>query len=617
MARTLSRLKRIFFVGILATLPFWGARGATNGFVAPPDAFPLRHLDLLPAPSPVRIVPVNFPLAWRVARVLNLGTSGGRLWINARGWRQTNGAGGRIWVFNPRGNHLDPLSGRIDQHQAVDMEIRKDGIWLALDGGVAAVDPATFVLDTFAAPQGLTSGELLGFAQAGGRLFTLARSGVLYGLNSNGRGWTRTGDTSGHDLRRLSPWRMMTGSGDWLLVAGDDQLLGRHHAGSDFEELRSSQWRGLPSVTPVSWTAVAGDGDGGFWLGSNLGLHFVLPETGSMEHRIAPQAVTVPGGLQVTLPAGFQPSAAAYDAARTRMATGIRERMRTRARLVRLGVELKRTLDPVTPSTRLPGPVRALRADGPFLWVAAQAGTNAMRTDLMLFHLATRKWVARIIVPAVVSALAVDDEHLWIGCDLARNPQGPPLFMIDRRALVNTPSVRWMSDEIPAPELGTRLAALPVRERAVLAFFAGDAPKVSELLEGQADDAESLFLLAYARDALGLGADPQRDARLAQLQERFPESPFAEATRNLVVRPSPVAESPALAVAPDPGVPPLDRLFRRRDLDGNGKIDLKEYRDWRGSDAELKAFDADGDGVLNLEEFEAALRGAVEPKPEK
>ncbi len=611
--RAFARLKPPFtaFVLLLSAVSIRLAGApATNLLVPPQDAFALRRIELLPPPATVPLVPVRFPVAWPVARVVDIGTTPGRVWIDARGWRQTNGTGGKIWVFAPSANRLDPLRGRLEPYDAVDLEVRRDGVWIGLDGGVAAVDPATMVLDTYAAPQGLTTTDVLGLATAGSRLMAISRAGVLYGLNANSRSWSRAGDTSAHNLRRLAPWQLFAGSGEWMLLVGPEQILGRHQAAAEFEEMRAKQWGALPSVDPPRWTSIAGDGDGGFWIGSDLGLHFVLPETGSMEHRIAPRGPTVPGGLRSATPSGFRPAPAAYDMARTRVAEEIRDRMRARARLAKLATELGTRLDPVTPTTRLPGGVRALKADGPFLWVASQVGTNTGRTDLLLLHMASRKWVARVAVPAVVTSIAVDEENVWMGCDLTRGVVSPPVLAVSRKPLMNTPPARWVPDEIPALELGNRLASLSVHERAVMAFFAGDAAKVTELLDGHYDDAESLFLLAFANEVPGNAPDPRRAERLQALHEKYPASTYAEATRSLVPKTVP-AEAVVPAVVepkPDAEVPPLERLFKRRDLDGNGKIDEMELRDWRGPDADMKDFDKNGDGVLDLAEFEAVLK---------
>ena len=48
-------------------------------------------------------------------------------------------------------------------------------------------------------------------------------------------------------------------------------------------------------------------------------------------------------------------------------------------------------------------------------------------------------------------------------------------------------------------------------------------------------------------------------------------------------------------------------LFKRRDLDGNGRIDAVEFKEWRGPDAVFS--DPNNDGGLDLDEFDALLRG--------
>lgn len=112
------------------------------------------------------------------------------------------------------------------------------------------------------------------------------------------------------------------GSGEWLLALAPDELAIRHHAAPQWDVVDEKQWSQLPSATPPRWNCVAADGDGGFWLGSDLGLHFVTAETGSMQHHVAVRTVVVPGGLGVHVPVGFQPSPAAYAAARVRQADG-------------------------------------------------------------------------------------------------------------------------------------------------------------------------------------------------------------------------------------------------------------------------------------------------------
>jgi Ca2+-binding EF-hand superfamily protein len=77
----------------------------------------------------------------------------------------------------------------------------------------------------------------------------------------------------------------------------------------------------------------------------------------------------------------------------------------------------------------------------------------------------------------------------------------------------------------------------------------------------------------------------------------------------LVTKAAAAASAKPEPAKPASDLPVLARLFARRDLDGNGRIDAAEFRDWRGPDADLKPFDTDGDGGLDPAEFEAVLKG--------
>lgn len=322
-----------------------------------------------------------------------------------------------------------------------------------------------------------------------------------------------------------------------------------------------------------------------------------------MQHHVAVRTVVVPGGLGVQVPVGFQASSSAYAAARVRQADGIRERMRARARLGRISAEIGRRLDPMTPATRIPGGVTALLRDGSYFWVACQEPTHSNRSRILLWHASSRRWVGQVAFALPVSALAADETHLWIGAETGNLPNAAPVVRLDKRLVTGIPATRWVPDEIPPDELGARLADLPVRERAVHAFFAGDAARVVELLEAAPVDAESLFLRAFAHDVIGLNQPARRDGFLDRLLAEFPNSPHAEVVRS--IRPKQTAVAAGGAVAPA-----LELLFKRRDADADGKIDATEWKAWRGDAADMKPFDANGNGSLDVQEFDAALRGA-------
>lgn len=181
-------------------------------------------------------------------------------------------------------------------------------------------------------------------------------------------------------------------------------------------------------------------------------------------------------------------------------------------------------------------------------------------------------------------------------------PNGAPVLVVEKQGLMAVPAARWVADEIGAEERERRLGELPVREQAVRAFFSGNAGRVVELLGAEGADAESLFLLAFAHDPLGLDDAVKREKYLTRLRKDFPESPYGEVVRGL----KPVVKSEASAMS---GGSVLQTLFKRRDINGDGRISVEEWKEWKGAAADMKAFDADGDGVLGVEEFDAVLRG--------
>jgi hypothetical protein len=601
-ARLVNRLLQTVWllVGLWIGMSSFGAPVRTNEV---PDAFPVRPLEWLPAPIALPLRPLRFPAAVSVQRVEQLAVTGGKVWmvVALRGGA-TNAARNALWAFSPVDGRLDPVRGQVEHHSIRDLKVGPEGLWMAVDGGAAVLDPQTLVVDAFSSGHGLTTGNLTAFAAAGRRWFGMSDAGVLFGLHPDGRSWSRLPGSPGLVARDASRFGHLAGSGEWLLGMSEGEVVLRHHAASSWETLDPKQWLGLPVDQPIRFQCVVEDGDGGFWVGSDLGLHFVAAETGSVRHQLATRSVRVPGGLGVDVPPGFQPSSAAFVQARKRQADAIRERMRLRARLGRKSAEIGQKLDPVSPKSRIPGGVRTMVRDGAFVWVACEDPASPLRTRLMLWHGSSRRWVGQFAVSLPVSRLAVDSQHVWVGTDLGMVPSGAPVLVVEKSGLMAVPAARWVADEIGVEEREQRLGQLPVREQAVHAFFSGNAARVVELLGAEGFDAESLFLLAFAHDPLGLDVAVKREEYLARLRREFPDSPYGEVVRGL----KPVAKSdPSMGDAGSV----LQNLFRRRDTNGDGRISDGEWKEWKGAGADMKAFDADGDGVLGLEEFDAVLRG--------
>ena len=607
-----------------------GARTNVNPPGVPGDAFALRRFELIPPfPTLPRFIPAVFPRDLRVESVERLGFGAGRLWLVAR----PAGAGtqfpgeGRLWTFQLAENRLEPVRGLLQTNRVRALLPGGQRVWLTLDSGLAslAVDP--FVVDAFGAAQGMTTPNLAGIVQLDSGLQVLGRSGILFSESQGGGTFVQAPGTPAPVLEgETDPWNDLRGSKDWLLAAGPHRLAARHVRGSQWVPAGADLGRHSPRMEPPTFRAVTGDGEGGFWVGSDAGLHFVNPETGGAESRFATPGITVPGGLGMTLAPGFKVTPAGIAAARTRVANGIRDRMRQRARAARLSAELHNAINAVIPTSRLPGSVTALHAERTMLWIATTDGANTNRGRILLFHMPSRRWLGWFPVGSPVRALFANDRLLWIGLDITRAPGATPLVAIDKFPLMAYPQFRWTADPLPPEDLGSRLASLSPHERALYAFFGGEPAKVVELLapEGTAPpeaDAETLFLLAFAHDAVGLDQPAKLDTYLAALRQRHPDSVFTEIAK--LVRPVPAAasasasgplatpaattsesSSPSSAVSSSGAA----ELLLRRDLDGDGRLNATEFKLWRGPDADLKPWDKNGDGFLDLLEVEAMLR---------
>ncbi len=596
---------------------------STNRLAEPTALLSLRPLDLLSAfPQVPRFEPIAFPAASPAGRIQQLALTEGRLWISMRPRGETNLAPneGRLWTFSPELNQIEAVTGALSRDAVHDLRARTDGLWVTVEGGVVVMDPQTFVFDPFSAPQGITARQLVGFAAAGKRLFTLGEAGALFELKPDGRSWRRI-DPPAPAINPREPihWQRTAGSADWLLALGSagGEMSFRQVDAPQWGQLREEALTIIPRAEPPVWTAVAGDQGGGFWLGSDAGLHLLVAETGSMEHRVAPARITIPGGWGRTFGPHFGPSVVLQAEILSRQTDDVRRRMRDRVRLGRVAKELRIPLDPITPTSRIPGPVRALAVDGAFLWVATADPLSPERTRVLLLHAASRKWLGWFLVSRPVTALAADVSHLYLGLDVENVPNGAPLLRLPKAAYVTVPEIRRVADRVTAEELGPKLAALPVKERAVHAFFAGDPRTVVDLLANAPHpDAESLFLLAFAHDPLALDQPNRYEAYLDALETGFPESPLAQAVsglrppRVMATRLAPTEVSPNLpetAPAPPPAADTAAGILARRDLNKDGKLNLIEFRLWRGPKAEIKAYDRDGDGLLNLQEIEAVL----------
>jgi len=591
---------------------------ATNGLPeVPGDVLVLRPFEWIPPFRQFRVVPVQFPETKPMSSVTALAVTGDRVWIAARPWIDTNlpPDTGRLWSFRPADNRMDPVRGALEVHTVSGLLSRGNQLWLTLDGGLATLDPNTYTVDPFGAAQGLTSPRPVGAADTRRGLFALGDSGMLFRLAADLRTFLRhEGAAPIADPRDPSPWRFFTGSGDWVMAATETSVTFRHADAPQWNAVRDALRPSAPQFQPATVSSVAGDGDGRFWIGTDAGLWLVEADTGRVESRERLGLMKVPGGLGISVGPGMRPTAAAYAAARERVVTGIRDRMKLRARHARAARETGHRIDPVTPRSRIPGEVRALAADHGFLWIATADPSSASRSRVLLFHPGSRKWVGWFPIGFPVKALAADDRYLWIGVD-ARLAPATPLYAVEKAPFLSIPSARWTPDEIDPADIASKVAALPPRERAVFSFFSGDYAAVMALADPATASEELLFLRAVSHDPVGLDAPEAMASTIGTLRGRFPGGLFTALATNLVSAPADVPVA-APAVAPVTAAPALEEpaaggateAMQRRDLNGDGKLNIVELRLWLGPSTELGRWDTDRDGAVDIAELGRLLQ---------
>lgn len=501
----------------------------------PPDCLVLRRLEWIPQLRP-RLIPALPPAVYPVAAVEELATARGRIWASIRPWGDTNltAGTGRLWSYADSLGRFEPVKGPVEPHRVNALMVDSKRLWLGLDGGIASIDFETGATQPYGPAQGFVTSEVAGFAESEGTVATLGRFGTLWFLPPGAQTFARASESaSTEDPREPKPWLDFTSSKEWMGTVSESVASFRHRQAQHWIPISKEFANGNPKTDRLRLRCIEGDGGGGFWVGSDAGLHWLNPADNIVENRFAPVLITVPGGLGVPVTPGFKPTRAAQMAARQRVMGQIRDRMRDRVSRARENLSLKHRVDPVTPSSRIPGAVTALHRDGPWLWVATLDGTITNRGRVLLMHHSTRRWVGWFQVGGPVVSLATDPGRLWMGLDVTGSRGVSALLVADRSVLISVPQDRWVRDDILPEELGEKLALLPVRERAVLAFFSGQADRVVELLTpgNQAPDdldAEGLFLAAFAHDLIGLNQPERLDGYLDLLRTRHPGSVYAE-----------------------------------------------------------------------------------------
>ncbi len=603
--------------------------------IAPPaDAFKLRRWEMIPPAAPPRVVMAQFPITTPILSVESMVWCDNRLWIAARPRTvpQVPASVAKLWVYDPDSNRLEAVPGLIEKNEVHGMIGGGRRLWLSLEGGAGSLDTQSLAVEPFSAQQGLTANHLAGLGESDGAIFAFGRSGAVFRLAGSGTNFTRSGGLVFPGANGgPEPWERATASRQWLLASSAYDVATRHADAPQWTLLRDELSRGSPRLERPRIWSVESDGEGGFWLGSDSGLHWVHPEDGAVENRFMPGGVLVPGGFGVVMSAWQKPTEAIQQMARQRIMNGIRDRMRMRARFARLSAESHSVMSPVVPTSRMTGGVTAMLRDKNYLWIASTDGRNTNQSRILLYQPTSRKWVGWFAVPYPVHSLAANERVLFLGMEVPSALRISALAAVEKFPLTAIPSARWVDDVVSAAEIDHRIMGMPPKERNVYWFFSGQPQRVVEALapDGKPSDdidAESLFLLTFAHDVAGLDQPDKFAAYAALLGEKHPGSIYAELTRSL----APSAREPETNTrvnrkpAPPSGIKPMreetpaegamepenaTEILARRDLDGDGKLNPVEFHLWKGDDADFKVVDLNQDGFLDASEIEAMIKG--------
>jgi hypothetical protein len=595
---------------------------------AAPAFFQLDTLRLQPPQLPVRIEEVRFPVGSEVRKVSQLLVQGDKLWIvaqDAKGGEmnaarpdfnsELNVTARRLWVGDARGREPKLLDGT-NLPEAINFICGQgDFLWVA-GHGLSRLDTRSGHCQKFGLADGYSLADTATIASGGDRLFAAGDRFKVMTADSRQCTWEElpiggAGEMflAGPNSLRLAAW------GKWLACT----------AGS--VRLYNAVTRGWTNVYEgfSSGTCTIAD-ETGFWFGTEEwtgvpgSLHYVDPETfafHTFQSSAAFQPWTAPSTLSTLQSHHPQsgPRGNEYQGYEAMILGGLAQ-FRQHRELIHTVRALKRQqTDPADWAGRLPGGVGTLANDGEFLWVGSRGGYDNL---ILLLHKPSRSWVGCFKLPSRVSCLAASDRHLWIGMEEADQL----LLRIDKTPLMKIPRRQWVSDRITTSELADAIGHLPLRDQALHAFFTGDYARVAELLAGQdihRVSLESLFLLGFSYDSLGMNRPEEMQACFNEILARFPDTPWARAVRAILE--SEQARQLELA---------------RYDQDRNGRLDageretmerdpvhVREEQERRARQTQgqveqlIERFDSDGDSKLTRDQLRKMRITSMTARPSR
>jgi hypothetical protein len=623
-AKFLSALEPVGSERAAMGAPATAQRAQTNpsGPPAKPNDIPkfvLPRLQTFPPEFKVRLEKVPLPSATSTHPFHNnmplnsLVYNKGKLWI-AVTEEETNsvpginpdlagdltparGLASHLWVYDPASRMCQRMAGDVARVNVVSICTAGDRLWLAGEGAVS-FDPETSQIQRFGVNEGLTVRSTAALAQVGGFLFTAAGLMDLFMLNPEGGRWSRLNVPPGSYQTGTDHPITLCGSGGWLLFSA------RACASYD---ARAHAWKTLPDLSPA--TCATGD-NSGIWIGHNAGLSFVETKSGGVQSWRsrafpawqAPNAFTsgslaTPYRPWLTNPQS-EDERDRREAKTTRAFTQFRkDRQAIHAERQKAG----RSKDALQLSTRLRGDAIAAASDGDFLWLACDDQWNF---SVLLLHKPTHSWVGYLKIPARVTCLACSKTKLWIGQGYGEER----LLEVNKQEMVSVPRSNWAKDEVGEAELTGIIGAMPEHGQALYAFFSGDYAQAAKLLEREIStnaSLETLYLLAYCYDDLGLNKPDLARQYFKEIISRYADSPWAK----------PASDSIAAYEDGQKNSAREKELLARYDRNHDGVLDNSEKKaraaDPRFFEEQLatqlgevfKKYDQNGDGKLEQEEL--------------
>ena len=427
----------------------------------------------------------------------------------------------RLWVYDPATREIRAAAGDVSRLNVVGLCAARDRLWLAGEE-VACLDPATAQVQRFGISEGMTVRATEAVTQAGDKLFIAGGTSDLFTRPLDGGRWARLNVPPGsYESGTGNPLKLSAAGGRLLFSAGTTVLY----------DIGDQAWKTLSDLPSVKCAA---SDDSGVWLGGGAGLSFVEAKSGAVHSwRARPfPAWQAPNGLA----SGFL--GAEYAQAALGFGPGANRREQWESQIIRSFSQFRkqrqeahterrkagRSQDLLQLSTRLRGEVTAMASDRDFLWIGCDDQSSY---SVILMHKPTHAWVGHLKVPARVSCLAFSDTRLWIGLGYGDDR----VFEVNKQDLLSIPRSKWMQDEVGEAELGAVIAALPAHSQALYAFFAGDYARAAQLLEKEdlhSAGLETLFLLAFSYDDLGLDKPDLVRRCFQEIISRYANSPWAK-----------------------------------------------------------------------------------------